>query len=279
MIADCAFARLSNGLRLAYVEQGDRDGVAVLMLHGYSDSHRSFDLIRPLLPRAWRTIALTMRGHGRSDKPERGYAMADFAADVPAFLDALGVERAIIVGHSLGAAVALETAAAYPERVAGVAVIGAFADFRGKPDVVELVNAVSGFTDPVDEAFVRAFQNGTVSAPNLAFIDVAVSESLRCPAHVWRAVGQAQLGAEPLAAAARCQAPAALIWGEQDNFVPRADQIALRDALTSARFFAIAGAGHAPHWERTADTAALLIAFMAEIDDTGDRFLRDAVFD
>jgi pimeloyl-ACP methyl ester carboxylesterase len=278
MIADCAFARLSNGLRLAYVEQGERDGVAVLMLHGYSDSHRSYDLIRPLLPRAWRVIALTMRGHGRSDKPETGYAIGDFAADIPAFLDALGVERAIIVGHSLGAAVALETAANHPERVAGVALLGAFAGFREKPDIAALVAAVSGFTDPVDAGFIRDFQQGTVSTPNLRFIDIAVSESQRCPAHAWRAIGAALLAADPLAAAARCEAPAALIWGDKDNFVPRADQLALRDALASSRFFTLAGAGHAPHWERTADTAQLLIAFVAELDGWDDGLLRDAVF-
>jgi pimeloyl-ACP methyl ester carboxylesterase len=278
MIADCAFARLSTGLRLAYVEQGDREGVAVLLLHGYSDSHRSYDLIRPLLPRAWRVIAPTMRGHGRSDRPEAGYAITDFAADIPAFLDALGVERAIIVGHSLGAAVALEAAANHPERVAATVLIGGFAGFREKPDVIALIETVNQLSDPVDEAFVREFQQGTVAAPNLRFIDVAVSESLRCPARVWRAIGSGLLSADPLAAASRCRAPAALLWGDRDNFVPRADQIALRDALPSSRFFTLAGAGHAPHWERTADTAHLLIAFIAEIEGAGAAWPDDAVF-
>ena len=111
MISDCAFARLNTGVRLAYVEQGSRDGIAVVMLHGYSDTHRSFDLVRPLLPRAWRVIAVTQRGHGHSDKPQSDYAMADFASDVPAFLDAMGIDRAVLVGHSMGAAVALRVAA------------------------------------------------------------------------------------------------------------------------------------------------------------------------
>jgi len=277
MIADCAFARLSNDLRLAYVEQGESDGVAVLMLHGYSDSHRSFDLIRPLLPRAWRVIALTQRGHGRSDKPQAGYAVADLAADVPAFLDALGIARAIIVGHSLGAAVALEAAANYPDRVAGLALIGGFAGFREKPEVRELVDAVNAFPDAPDVDFIRAFQEGTVVNSKLAFIDIAVAESLRCPSHAWRGIGQGLLDADPAAAAARCRAPAALIWGDKDNFVPRADQLILRDALAPSRFFTLAGAGHAPHWDRTADTAQLLIAFVAEIGDADPALLRDAV--
>src|SRR5690606_13028734 len=120
-----SFLRTANGLRLAYVEQGERDGPVVVMLHGFTDSHRSFDLLRPHLPETWRAIALTQRGHGQSDKPSSGYEVRDLASDVPAFLDALGVERAIIVGHSMGAAVALQAAANYPSRVQALALIGA----------------------------------------------------------------------------------------------------------------------------------------------------------
>lgn len=46
-ISDCAFARLGNALRLAYIERGERDGAAIVFLHGYTDSHRSFDLLCP----------------------------------------------------------------------------------------------------------------------------------------------------------------------------------------------------------------------------------------
>lgn len=277
MISDCAFARLNNGLRLAYVEQGSRQGPAIIMLHGYSDSHRSFDLVRPMLPCAWRVIALTQRGHGLSDKPAAGYDLADFGDDVRQFMDALNIERAILVGHSMGAAVALEAAAVSPDRVAGIALIGAFADFRGNPGVVELAETVEAFKDPVDGEFVLAFQESTVARmiPQ-RFLDTAVAESMRCPARAWCGAMRGFLAFDPLEVARRAQAPATLIWGDKDNFVPRADQIALRDALCSARFHALAGAGHAPHWDYPERVAPLLGAFATEIDDAD--VLRDAVF-
>jgi pimeloyl-ACP methyl ester carboxylesterase len=270
MISDCAFARLNNGVRLAYVEQGERDGPAVILLHGYTDTHRSFDLLRPLLPRAWRVIAVTQRGHGRSDKPEDGYRIDDFAADVVMLLDALGVGRAVLVGHSMGAAVALQAAAEAGDRVAGLALIGAFADFRGNAGVAELARVVATFEDPIDPEFVLAFQESTIAdmVPQ-RFLDLVISESLRCPARVWRAAARGMLLAGPRAGAARCRAPAAILWGEEDGFCPRSDQLALRDTLGSARLFAVPGAGHALHWEKPAAAAAHLAAFVGELADAG----------
>jgi non-heme chloroperoxidase len=277
MISDCAFVRVNTGVRLAYIEQGARDGAAIVLLHGYTDTHRSFDLMRPHLPRAWRTIAVTQRGHGLSDKPERGYTLADYAADIPALLDALKIERAILVGHSMGAAVATQVAAAYPDRVAGLVLMGAFASFGGKGAVDELVAAVRGFGDEVDPEFVLAFQEATCAGmiPQ-RFLDTVVSESLRCPARVWRDALEGLLVSEPAAIARRTQAPATLIWGDADAFAPRADQLALRDATASARFYALDGVGHAVHWEEPERCAELVTAFVAEIDDAD--LPRHAVF-
>lgn len=277
MRSDCSLLRTASGLRLAYVEQGEREGPAVLMLHGYSDTHRSFDLIRPFLPQSWRTIALTQRGHGRSDKPHDVYEIADFAADVPQALDALGIDRALLVGHSLGAAVTLEAAAAYADRVSGIALIGGFADFRANPGVAELVEAVRAFEDPIDPEFVLAFQESTIAdmIPQ-RFLDLVVNESLRVPAHVWRGIGEALLAADPLAAAVRCNRPALLMRGVKDAFVPEADQALLASAIGAARWVEMNGAGHAPHWEAPAATATILADFVAEITGTRTRQLAAA---
>ena len=271
MRSDCSFVRTARGLRMAYVEQGEREGPAVLMLHGFTDSHRSFDLLRQHLPESWRAIALTQRGYGRSDKPERGYALTDLAADVPAFLDALGIERAFLVGHCMGAAVTLQAAADYPDRIEGMALLGAFAGLRENPAVGELAPAVAEMQDPIDPEFVLAFQESTIADPiPQSFLDTIIGESLRVPARVWKAGLEGQIEADPLAAARRCRAPAILIHGEKDSFMPHSDQLKLRDALPSARLFTLKGAGHSPQWERPEETAALVKAFVAEIAGASD---------
>jgi non-heme chloroperoxidase len=158
-------ATLPGGLRLPYVEQGDPAGVPVIMLHGYSDSWRSYELLLRRLPDSIHAFALTQRGHGDADRPADGYRPEDHAADVAAFMDAVGVEAAVIVGHSGGSYTAQRFALDHPERTLGIVLVGAFHSMRGNPDVIGLREVVSQLTDPVDREFVREFQESCVAQP------------------------------------------------------------------------------------------------------------------
>lgn len=101
-------------------------GTPVLLLHGLASQRRFWDLVVPELG-AGPVVALDARGHGASGKPDSGYTLADVVADIPPTLDALGLSRVVVVGHSWGGAVALHLAAHHPERVlAVVAVDGGF---------------------------------------------------------------------------------------------------------------------------------------------------------
>ncbi|GAA3658542.1 alpha/beta hydrolase [Microbacterium marinilacus] len=95
-------------------------GPAVVLLHGTSASHAVWEPVAEELSSVATVIALDQRGHGRSDKPSHGYTGPDFAADVVTVLDALGIERALVGGHSLGARNAWLAGALHVERVTGV---------------------------------------------------------------------------------------------------------------------------------------------------------------
>ena len=127
--------QLPNRVKLPYVEQGDPAGVPVVFLHGVTDSWRSFEPVLPHLPESLHVFALTQRGHGDADRPATGYRTRHFAADVVAFMDALGLEQAIVVGHSMGSTNALRFAIDHPERT--LALAGSFATYRGNPAIVE----------------------------------------------------------------------------------------------------------------------------------------------
>jgi pimeloyl-ACP methyl ester carboxylesterase len=103
----------------------------LLALHGLASNARWWDLVAPRLRPARRVVAVDMRGHGRSDRPESGYSFAEVTGDLRRLLDALSIDRVAVAGHSWGAAVALELAATEPHRVAGVVCIeGGLADLR-----------------------------------------------------------------------------------------------------------------------------------------------------
>src|SRR5215204_2978292 len=93
--------QVPTAVRLRYSEQGDPAGRPVIMLHGYTDSSFSFSRVLPLIDPSHRVFALDLRGHGNSERPAGGYTVRDFAADVMAFMDALGLERANLVGHCM----------------------------------------------------------------------------------------------------------------------------------------------------------------------------------
>jgi non-heme chloroperoxidase len=112
-------------VRLPYVEQGDPDGTPVLLLHGITDSRRSWEPVLPLLPESIRAIALTMRGHGDAERPDSGYRAEDYAADAIELLDQLGLESVVVGGHSLGTYVAEQIAIEQPERVDALVLAGA----------------------------------------------------------------------------------------------------------------------------------------------------------
>ncbi len=256
--------RLPDGVRLRVVEAGAADARPVVLLHGYSDSWFSFSRILPLLSDRYRLIALDQRGHGCSDRPEGGYGMDALADDAVAVMDALGIERATVLGHSLGSFVAQQVAARHPERVESLVLIGSAPRFAGVPAIEELAEAVRALPDPVPSGFVREFQVSTFERPLPApFVDAVIAESMMLPTRVWRALMDGMLAMEAVAPEiAERAVPTLILWGEHDSVFGGPEQAALRGALPDAEFVAYEQTGHAPHWERPERVAEDVGAFL-----------------
>ena len=115
---------LSNGLKVHYQQVGD--GPDVVMVHGITGNLAVWHLqLVPALADRYRLLTYDLRGHGLSDTPPSGYSLDDMADDLVRLLDALEIERPVVVGHSYGADIALYLAAAHPRRVAEVIAIEA----------------------------------------------------------------------------------------------------------------------------------------------------------
>lgn len=267
MALEVKSVELPTGVKLQYVEQGDPSGVPVLLLHGLSDSWHSFELVFEHLPESIRVFALTQRGHGDSSRPEAGYRFHDFAADVAAFMDALHLEAAVVVGHSMGSSIAQRFAIDHPERTQGLVLVGSFASLANSPVAQELWDeVVSEMEDPVDPGFVREFQESTLAQPVPgAFFETIVQESLKLPAHVWKAVVADTLQDDFSGELDKIKAPNLLVWGDQDGMVPRSDQEAQTAAIAGSRLVVYEGAGHGVHWEESERFASDLVGFIKTV--------------
>jgi non-heme chloroperoxidase len=264
---------LPTGVMLQYVEQGDPTGTPVVLLHGYTDSWRSFEFVLPSLPHAVHAFAPTQRGHGESDHPPTGYRFRDFSADVAAFMDAVGLESAIIVGTSMGASVAQRFAIDYPTRVRALVLMAAFAGYRGNLVIEEFwESGVSTLEDPIDPDFAREFQASTLAHPiDAGYFEAVVQESLKVPAWIWRAAFRSFLEEDLPDELSRINAPTLLIWGDQDAFVPFSDQEMMLKAITGSRLEVYEGTGHALHWEKPERFAADLMSFVQRVTEPIDR--------
>ena len=254
---------LASGVTLPYVEQGDPSGVAMLLLHGFTDSWHSFERVLPYLPASIHAFALTQRGHGDADRPTAGYSTRDFAADVVAFVRAASLGPTVVVGHSMGSTNAQRFAIDHPQLTLGLVLAGAFTTYRNNPVAVEFwESGVSPLTEPIDPGFVREFQESTLAQPiPPAFLDTVVQESLKVPVRVWRAAFEGFLEDDCVAELGKIKVPTLILWGAQDAFCPRREQDALLTSVAGSQLVVYENAGHALHWEEPERFAADLVAF------------------
>jgi non-heme chloroperoxidase len=264
--------RLPNGATLRYVEQGPTDATPLILLHGFPDSWLSYETVLANLPSTIRAIAPSQRGFGNSDKPDGSYNPRDLAADLAAFMDMRRIPQAILVGHSMGALVAQSFAVAYPERVAGLVLIGTFKTLRDNAELAQLIGEVATMADPIDLDLVRAFQASTLVQPVAEeFFRTVVAEGARLPLRIWRAVLKEVSAYDDFAELAQITAPTLLFWGERDNFSTYEQQQELASEIPGAELRVYAGAGHSLHWEEPRRFAADLANFVRTLERSAGR--------
>ncbi|MEV5974049.1 alpha/beta hydrolase [Streptomyces sp. NPDC051921] len=244
-------AELRDGPVLPYAETGRPEGATVVLVHGYADSWWTFEPLLRRLPPSLHVYAPTQRGHGDADKPADGYLPEDLAVDLVAFMDAVGIGRAVLVGGSSGGVQARIVAGRYPDRVAGLVLLGVPADLAGKPAVTELWETVRGLEDPVDRGFAEGFSAGLTAEPvGRGFLETVVEESMKAPARVWRETLRGLLETDLRATLGGILVPTLVVWGDRDPLLTREEQQMILDAVPDSRLIVYEGVGHVPYWER-----------------------------
>jgi non-heme chloroperoxidase len=257
-------AQLSTGLQVHYAEQGNPTGEAILFLHAYVDSWYSYSRVLPLLSTEYHAFAPDQRGHGNSDKPDCCYTADDYAADVAAFIDAVRVENATLVGDSSEGLIAQRVALDQPHRVSRLVLIGSPTTLLNNETVGELGKEILALEDPIAPEFVREFVSSTIqNAVPEEFLAGAVSESLKVPARVWREYYEGVvLTVDDTARLGEIDAPTLILSGEQDAILPRDEQEWRAAEIPNATLRTYPETGHLAHWVRPEWVARDLQTFM-----------------
>jgi len=256
---------LPSGIKLHYVEQGQKGSVPVILLHGFTDSWHSYEMVLSNLPQDMHVFAITQRGHGNSDKPEGAYHPKDLATDLAAFMQEKHIAAAFIAGHSMGGMIAQQFALDYPQLTKGLIIIGSDASFRDNPGVPEFSAEINKLSDPVNEEFANAFQQSTCAYPiDPAYFKLLVNESLKLPARVWKAVMNGMMDTDLTARLHEIKQPVLILWGSKDGFCTRADQDRMMKEIAQAKLIVYEDTGHSMHWEQPKKFATDLTTFVKE---------------
>ena len=260
---------LPNGVTLAYVPLGDLAGPAVVLIHGYTDSARDWVPLVPYLSPRLRLILVDIRGHGCSSKPECCYTRLDFAYDIKLLLDALGVTRADVVGHSLGSIIAQTFAEYWPERTARVVLISSSGGPRPgappRPPAYDYAAQIRQLKEPIDPDSPFMIEWWSSPTPvDEDFIRRQRRDAAAIPLYVWLAVlDQGLIDSDLQKTLPKLTAPTLLIWGSKDPIMPEEVRQTLREALPQALVKVLPGLGHNPFWEDPQAVAEVINAFLA----------------
>lgn len=239
-----------GGAEIAYVESGGHEP-ALLMVHGFTDTSRSFSLIAPHLA-GRRLVIPDLRGHGASQLGTSGFSPANFAADVAGLIDKLELDRPIIVGHSLGSMVALEAASRYPGAVGGLVLLAATLRAEIANDNPMTVGVLS-LQDPISPAdpFYDYWHACEAEVPN-DFLEQVAVEASAMSASIWRAIFEELRHADLTASAQTVHARTLIIAGGCDPLFDRKHQRRLCKEISAAVFVEAEHCGHNMHWEAPA---------------------------
>src|SRR3954471_3651863 len=239
----------------------DRAQPTVVLLHGAGFDHTAWALhSRSFAHHGYGVLAPDMPGHGRScGAPLRTIAeMADWTA---ALLEAAGVAKATLVGHSMGSLVALETAARHSAKILALGLIGTTATMNVGPDLLKAAEANDHAAVDMVSIWGLGYdaELGGSLAPGLWMHGGAQRVLERCrPGVLFSDLSACNAYQDALAAAAKITIPTTLVLGERDMMTPSRGGKALAAALPNSRIVVLPGAGHMMMAERPDELLAAL---------------------
>ena len=244
-----------NHLSLAYDRRGK--GAPLVLIHGFPLDHSIWNEVAHLLENDFDLILPDLRGFGQSDSTSATYMMTDLADDIASLLDHLGIESALLAGHSMGGYVALAFAQGHASRVRGLALVASMAS-----------------ADAPERKAGRYAQAGQIAENGIGETVAGMTPKLSSDERVQKFVHDLMKKQKPagyigslkamaerrdtLSVLTEASFPVALVHGDADALIPIAKAQEIQAAVPRAQMFALEGIGHMPMMENPQATADAL---------------------
>lgn len=256
------FVSLPTGIQMCYCVCGPEDGVPLLLIHGVTDGRISWTQVAPMLAKlGYRVYVPEYRGNGKTDKPDPGpggYSVETHRDDMFAFMDAVGVEKAHVAGHSLGSLIAQLMNLKAPERLLSTTLLESTVccatsevlkwahDGDGKEYL-----GVSGYDaeQKMPESFLQGWAD--TSNDSADFREATLEHVRQMPYPVWNWLITGLNAFDNRENIGKVSGRVQVIWASKDDIFPAADQEALKAGLTRCDLTCkvIEGGSHNVHWD------------------------------
>jgi len=255
-----------GNFRLFYEDRGR--GEPILLVHGMGSDHTVWEGMIPLLKKNYRVLAVDLRGHGASSKPQGPYSIKLFAQDMYQFIESLGISQVHFIGHSMGGAIGLELTLQHPEIIGSLTLISSFA-YADSPlrDVLKELKKI------LTQEGYNAFFNACLQLANTTeFIqdnkelfqvimnDMAKTISISAIRDTLNACGEVDFRTS----LKNVKTPTMIIAGEDDIFTPPSHSIKIKNAIYNSKIEIINNGTHNMLVERPQETCDLIYPFLKE---------------
>lgn len=256
------FFSTSDGVELFFESEGS--GPVIVLTHGASWDHHQWQPQVEALREHFRVITWDVRGHGQSGLPAGPVNPNDFRHDLVVLLDHLGIEQAVLGGLSMGGHISLQTAACYPQRAAGLVLIGT--PFTNSFNLYEKIAVpINRFSQRLMPMSWIAWSVGAYLGGKLPHVRQYAIQAIRQISHErWIKLWDAVTRMESRHLLSQIHCPTLLLQGQNDALIGRQQQ-ALAAAIPQAEFKLVPDAGHATNLENPGAVNALIAGFLRQV--------------
>jgi pyruvate dehydrogenase E2 component (dihydrolipoamide acetyltransferase) len=263
---------LADGRELNVLLAGGGPGAPLIFLHGLGGSQSTWQVVLGELVDGHRVAAIDLPGHGTSDRREGAdYTVAGLASAIAEVIEQLKLHQPIVIGHSLGGAVAMNVATTSPSLISGLVLI----DSAGlgpeiSADLLRLMSSAPGAETA--RGLLELFYEDHKLVVDRGVQEMAQTQLAEGAWAAQRAVSDAAFGGGSQTGATRAdlgaiRVPVQLIWGELDRVIPSEHALAALRAIPDVSLAIMVGVGHVPQVEAAQRTATLIKRFARSLAD------------
>ena len=264
-----------EGLKLSYVEWGNPDSPAIVLMHGLQDCARSWDYFASSMSSDYRVICLDSRGHGDSGRPLDGsYKFDDYVSDLEILLANLGLASVLLIGHSAGGRYVYTYGARHPDKVRGLVVVDIDPDSVNShsSDMLDRYHNETDMWPSLQAVVDRLKTRQPLSSHQMLFHQAKVmtkSVGLNSEARVWkrdRSLLEAYERPDLWAEWRDIKCPTVIIRGRQSKLLDHHTAVKMRETLPGCKLAELEGGGHWFYQESPGAFEDSVRWFLVELD-------------